>query len=219
MNLIDIMTPLAQPFAPQDIDFLPKSQFEKDGKTMCIGLPFADPRVYQDRLNEVCPGEWSSQATVIVAGAKLVSVVTVTVCGVPHTDVGEAPLTSENAATESFAQGFKRACAQTGLGRFLYALEKQYLPYDKQKKRFALTPQELLNAVKVMYRKAGLLSSASVPVPARETIDEPSDDSPATREQLTEIADLARAQRRRIGKAPATYGEAKTMLADLRAAS
>lgn len=167
-NLADIAAQLEKPFALEDIDFLPKGQFEKDGKAMVMGLPYADPRVYQDRLNAVCPGEWTSQASVTVAGSKIITLVTVTICGVAHTDIGEASLdgpTKENAGTESFAQGFKRACSQVGLGRYLYSLDKAYLPYDKQRKRVALDANDLRNEVRKLYTKAGI---ASGPMPVEK---------------------------------------------------
>jgi hypothetical protein len=159
--LAEIASKLEEPFALEDIDFLPKGQFEKDGKSMVMGLPYADPRVYQDRLNVVCPGEWTSQASVTVAGNKIIALVTVTICGVPHTDIGEASLdgpTKENAGTESFAQGFKRACSQVGLGRYLYSLDKAYLPYDKQRKRVVLDANGLRSEVRKLYAKAGLIA-------------------------------------------------------------
>src|SRR5258708_845149 len=114
MTLTEIMPALAAPFAIADVDFLPKPKYlvERDGKTLCKSLSFADKRVYEDRLNEVCPGEWTSQAVMIVAGSKIICVSTVVICGVAHTDTGEADLSSENAATEALAQAFKRACSQ-----------------------------------------------------------------------------------------------------------
>lgn len=210
MNLVEIMPALAQPFPVAEIDFLPKRAFERDGKAYAPGLPFADKRVYEDRLNSVCPGEWSTQAQMLLAGDKLVAMVTVAICGVPHTDVGEAPIDSENAATEAFAQAFKRACSQAGLGRYLYSLEKQFLPWNKEKKRFALTSGELLATVEAMYREAGLLSSAPAPAPA--VLKEQA----ATDEQLKQISFLARQKNRRVNR-PQTYSAAQALLAELQA--
>lgn len=171
-SLAEIAAQLEEPFALADIDFLPKGQFEKDGKQMVMGLPYADPRVYQDRLNAVCPGDWSTQANVTVAGTKILTLVTVTICGVAHTDIGEASLdgpTKENAGTESFAQGFKRACSQVGLGRYLYALDKAYLPYNKQYKKIDLDANGLRNEVRKLYAKAGLTSQRANEQPAQPT--------------------------------------------------
>lgn len=159
-TLTDIATELAAPFPIADVELLPKGSFEQDGKTMCMGLPYADPRVYQDRLNTLAPGEWSTPSPIaLVAGDKLICYVMVTVCGVSHTDVGEAPVSSENAGTESYAQGFKRACSQFGLGRYLYGLEKAWVPYDPKKKRIALDADGIQAVVWRMYHKAGIVGS------------------------------------------------------------
>lgn len=218
MNLTDIMPALAQPFAIADVGFKPKpkNSFVRNGKTVCLALPYADPRVYEDRLNQVCPGEWSTQAQMIVAGDKMVCVVTVTICGVPHTDVGEAKLSSENAATEARAQAFKRACSQVGLGRFLYSFPKQYLEWEgtEQKGKFTASKQEMQAIVREMYRAAGLLSS--LPRLAVGT-KAPAADSPATSEQLATISELATKKKRQV-KRPTTYGAAQSLLAELQRA-
>jgi hypothetical protein len=164
-TLAEIAAQLEEPFALADIDLLPKSQIERDGKTMCMGLPFANPRVYQDRLNALAPGAWSTPPPIaLTVGQKLVVYVTVIVCGVTHTDVGEAAAGGENAATESWAQGFKRACSQFGLGRYLYDLEKAWVPYDKQRKQIALDATGIQNIVRGMYNKAHV--GESTPAPA-----------------------------------------------------
>jgi hypothetical protein len=165
MRLSEITAQLEEPFALEDIDFLPKGAFEKNGNTFCMGLPFADKRVYEDRLNVVCPDEWATQASVTVAADRIVTVVTVTICGIPHTDVGEAFLVKsngkreENPATESYAQGFKRACSQARIGRFLYALGKVYLPFDKQDNKILLDANALRAEARKLYVKAGLIES------------------------------------------------------------
>lgn len=156
-TLAEIASQLHAPFALEDIDFLPKGKVERDGKTLCMALPYADPRVYQDRLNAVAYGEWSTPApVVIVAGNKLICYVTVILCGVPHTDVGEATNNEENTGTEAWAQAFKRACSQFGLGRYLYDLEKEWVPFNPQRKQIDLKPEEKRAIVRKMYQKAGI---------------------------------------------------------------
>lgn len=241
--LADIQPALKAPFDPADIDFLPKNQFEKDGQVLCVAMPYADKRVYEDRLNTVCPGEWFSQASVTVAGSnKVITLVTVTVRGVPHTDIGESFLTGmvrgelkeeENTATESFAQAFKRACSQFGLGRFLYALDKQYLPYDKAKKRITLSENERKGLVRQMYKKAGLLEDTPVergsPVGASENGTqgnqradtraaapaEPDPNGPMTQQQLASISKLCKNLNNKHVDRPGNYGEAHALIAQL----
>src|SRR5258708_706 len=149
---------LKEPFALDDMDFLPKGKVEREGKTLCMALPYADPRVYQDRLNTIAYGEWSTPApVVVVAGNKLICYVTVVLCGIPHTDVGEATNNEENTGTEAWAQAFKRACSQFGLGRYLYDLEKEWVPFDLQRKQVGLDKAQKQAIVKKMYQKAGIV--------------------------------------------------------------
>jgi len=159
---------LRTPFPPAEIKFLPKSPVQRGDAWICLALPYADKRAYEDRLNALVPGRWSTPAmTPLVAGNKLVIPVTLVICEVAHTDVGEAFLTSlsrkgepreeENAATEAYSQAFRRACAQVGLGRYLYDLPKAWVPYDPQKRAIALAEEELRQLAERLYRKAGLL--------------------------------------------------------------
>lgn len=156
-SLIDIASQLEAPFPLDIIELLPKGKLERDGKTLCMGMPYADVRVYEDRLNSLACGEWSTPpCTAVVAGNKLLTYVTVVVCGVPHTDVGEALTTSENGGTEAWAQGFKRACSQFGLGRYLYDLDKEWVPYNVQRKVIDLDAAGICNVARKMYQKAGI---------------------------------------------------------------
>lgn len=185
-TLTEITAQLSEPFALQDIDLLPKSQIEKDGKTLCMALPYADPRVYQDRLNKVAPGEWSTPPPVaLTVGSKLVVYVTVIICGVAHSDVGEAPASSENAGTESYAQAFKRACSQFGLGRYLYDLEKEWVPYNKQRKQIELNAAGIQNIVRKMYMKAGISQERREISRSDESATEQQDEPPPQPEQAS----------------------------------
>jgi hypothetical protein len=97
---------------------------------------------------------------------KLIIPATLTICGVTHTDYGESFLTvssrngaareDENSATEAYSQGFRRACAQFLLGRYLYNLGKLRLPYDPEHKRLAITKGEHIAWVEKLYMNAGL---------------------------------------------------------------
>ena len=162
-QLVEIAQALASPFAIEDIGLLPKGKFERDGKTLCMAMPYADPRAYQDRLNTLAPGEWSTPAPLaLTVGDKLVCYVTVIVCGIAHTDVGEAA-PGENQGTEAWAQAFKRACSQFGLGRYLSDLEKVWVPFDTKRKQIDLDEAGIKNVVRQMYQKVGLSPRASQP--------------------------------------------------------
>ncbi len=188
--------------------------------------------MYQDRLNAIAYGEWSTPApVVVVAGNKLICYVTVVLCGVPHTDVGEATNNEENTGTEAYAQAFKRACSQFGLGRYLYDLEKEWVPFDLQRKQISLDKAQKQAIVKKMYQKAGIvvgtpkverndqaLHDLAKPGPARIGNPPPNVPSPepATEQQLASIRKLLQ----HLGKPEEVredlrYLEAKSMITEL----
>ena len=99
-------------------------------------MPYAEPRVYEDRLNAVCPGLWS--VTFKPWSERLIC--ELTIGGLTRSSTGEendgfAPGT----ATE--AQAFKRACSKFGLGRYLYDVPISWVEYDDQKKRLVEVPE------------------------------------------------------------------------------
>ena len=59
-----------------EIKFLPKSPIQRNNAWVCLALPYADKRAYEDRLNALVPGRWSTPAmSRLVAGNKLVIVI------------------------------------------------------------------------------------------------------------------------------------------------
>jgi hypothetical protein len=151
-TLRDASAALTQPFASHQIDLKPGA-LTRD-KDRAIAMAYADARVYQERLDQVVgPDAWSVQFSVHVTGV----VCTLTICGIVKADVGDYPLDfsdrpNENKATTAAAQAFKRACAQFGVGRFLYSLPRQWADYDPDQKAF-IHPQRIIYA---LYQAAGL---------------------------------------------------------------
>jgi hypothetical protein len=181
LSLASLQDELRRPFPPEKIKLLPKlPRKDKQGQWTCLALPYADKRTYEDRLNELAFGEWSTPLTTpLQAGNKLRLPVAVVICGVTHTDYGEAflsivsrqgeKLEEENSATECYSQGFRRACAQFGLGRYLYDLPKLWLPYDPAAKTIAISDAERIAWIEKLYMQAGLS-----PRPQRSTTREQS---------------------------------------------
>ncbi len=187
---------LRAPFPPAEIKFLPKSPVQRGDTWVCLALPYADKRAYEDRLNALVPGRWSTPPmSPLVARNKLVIPVTLVICEIAHTDVGEAFLTSlsrkgepreeENAATEAYSQAFRRACAQVGLGRYLYDLPKAWVPYDPQKRAIALSEEELRQLAERLYRKAGLLPAAPAAGLNGAAVSRPGPRQPASAQEST----------------------------------
>ena len=168
-TLASLKEALSQPFAVEHIQFLPKAiQQNQQQQWTCLALPYANKRIYEDRLNTIAFGEWSTPYTSPYAqGHKLIVPATVIIRDVTHTDYGEAYLCvpsrcgeqreDENSATEAYSQAFRRACAKFLLGRYLYDLHKLWLPYDPHGKRIAITEDERIAWVEKLYQEARLL--------------------------------------------------------------
>jgi hypothetical protein len=167
-TLASLKEAFQQPFAPETIQFLPKEIRTENGKQVCLALPYANKRVYEDRLNALVFGQWSTPPTQPYAqGNKLIIPVTVIILGVAHTDYGEAFMTTrgkngntredENTATEAYSQAFRRACAKFFLGRYLYDLPKLTLPYDPTTRKIAISKAERIAWIEKLYQAQGLL--------------------------------------------------------------
>jgi hypothetical protein len=81
---------------------------------------------------------WEESPSSVMEDAKVILAVTVTITGLgSKTNVGECEASDENAATTTFAKAFKRACADFGLGRYLYDIPKTVCKYDTYNKCFS----------------------------------------------------------------------------------
>jgi len=125
---------LEAPFDPALIKWRVMRTFD-NGRSGVI-LPFADPRAYTDRLNELfTPSGWTREYTISTVPSlcrmeRGKAIVTSKVliahrrynhtAGQPHRHWREWA-DRENAVTAADAQAFKRACSCFGLGRYLYA--------------------------------------------------------------------------------------------------
>lgn len=146
---------LETPFSPSEIRWrvVCKGQRGRRGKV----LPYADPRVYTDRLNQLfTPSGWSRSYNMaalpnvvreihgreFVTGKVLMScVLTIPRLG-SHTGTGEEWADTELAVTAAEAQAFKRACSCFGLGRYLYRVSERWTDLDRRgkPKRFPALP-------------------------------------------------------------------------------
>jgi hypothetical protein len=136
---------LETPFDPTQIKWR-VMRTSTDGRSGVI-LPFADPRAYTDRLNELfTPSGWTREYTistvpsltrvdrgkVVVTSKVLVATaVTITRLG-SHIGTGEEWADKENAVTAADAQAFKRACSCFGLGRYLYRFEETWVHLNQR---------------------------------------------------------------------------------------
>jgi hypothetical protein len=144
---IKLIAQLEVPFDPNEI----KWRVVKTGQRGRRGaiLPFADPRAYTDRLNQLfTPAGWSRECVVshvpslcrqkgdrVIVTAKVLSAVSVTIHRLAsHTGTGEEWADEQNAATSADAQAFKRACSYFGLGRYLYRFQEAWVNLDRARR-------------------------------------------------------------------------------------
>jgi hypothetical protein len=138
----EVLDQLAEPFAPDVIDFKPGAT--TNDKKKALALAYVELRAYIDRLNQVVGANWSDQYEFISAPTGELIACGLTICGVTRWDIGEKGSSDVNTATSAMAQSFKRACVKFGLGRHLYAVERVWVPYDEQRKQFTSQAYEQL---------------------------------------------------------------------------
>ena len=130
-----LLNALAEPF-PQEAVSWRAGAVSRD-KKRAQALPYAEPRVYEDRLNTVCPGDWSVR---FVPWGDNRIICELTLHGVTRSSTGEETEGGFAPGTAAEAQAFKRACSKFGLGRYLYDIGIDWIDYDEDKKRLAKTP-------------------------------------------------------------------------------
>ena len=101
------LTELAQPFPETAIKWRVGAT-TKD-KTKAQALPYVDPRDYERRLDEVCPGQW--QVSFIPWGDSKV-ICNLTIHTVTRASTGESTGDDFAPGTSAEAQAFKRACSK-----------------------------------------------------------------------------------------------------------
>lgn len=116
---------LSEPFPESEVKWR-VGKTNKD-KTKILKFAYAEPRAYEDRLDQVCPGAW--HVTFEPWGENRI-ICCLTIHGITRSSTGEQTTSSNNAGTIAEAQAFKRACSKFGLGRYLYHLSTGWEPCD-----------------------------------------------------------------------------------------
>lgn len=158
-----LMRELARPFHPSDITFKPGAT-SKD-KDRALALAYADLRAYMDRLDALFPGQWESRVEPWGDERIRVGIALGGWAGegegkdrewisVMRWDVGETSAEAnrgEIGGTVAFAQAFKRACVQFGMGRYLYAMPQTWQAYDAKAKQFTPSAKAALMAAVIKH--------------------------------------------------------------------
>ena len=134
----ELLEHLSYPFPEEAISW--RAGATTGDKKRAQALPYADPRAYEDRLNEVCPGDWS---VAFRPWGESRIICDLTIHGVSRSSTGEFEEDKRAFAqgTVAEAQAFKRACSKFGLGRYLYDIPTAWVEYDAQKSRLVETPK------------------------------------------------------------------------------
>ena len=136
---------LLEPFPPAAVSWRAGS-VSRD-KKRAQALAYAEPRVYEDRLNDVLGPDWSCRFSTW-GEQRLICELSVTVQDgaggvreITRTSTGEFDSGDRVAqGTAAEAQAFKRACSKFGLGRYLYDLPVSWVGYDENTRRLTETP-------------------------------------------------------------------------------
>ena len=122
---------LSEPFEEHEIKY--RAGAVSRDKKRAQALPYADPRVYEDRLNALVPGAWEVE---FEPWGDTRIICRLSIHGVTRSSTGESGDGPDAVAgTAAEAQSFKRACAKFGLGRYLYAMDAQWVDYDADKRQ------------------------------------------------------------------------------------
>ena len=141
----ELSTRLAEPFPAAAVSW--RAGAVSRDKKRAQALAYAEPRVYEDRLNEVLGADWSCRF-VPWGEARLLCELSVRleddaggVRELTRTSTGEFDGSDKVAqGTAAEAQAFKRACSKFGLGRYLYDLPLTWVGYDEASRRLTETP-------------------------------------------------------------------------------
>jgi hypothetical protein len=118
------------------------TEWSEEG-TRGLMMPYADPRAYTDRLNNLfTPAGWTRRYTVQTSApverskrgpaAKILVTCEVTIARIgTNSGTGEEWSDRENALTGAEAQAFKRALSCFGLGRYLYDVDGEWIELDQ----------------------------------------------------------------------------------------
>jgi len=140
-ELNEVLCALAIPFDLQLVQWR-VTEYSDDGARGLM-MPYADPRAYSDRLNDLfTPAGWSRKYTVQASApvqrtrrgpaAKILVTCEVTIaCIGINSGTGEEWSDRENALTAAEAQAFKRALSCFGLGRYLYDVDGEWVELER----------------------------------------------------------------------------------------
>jgi hypothetical protein len=141
----ELFARLAHPFAADEVGWKPQT-VSKD-QTKALAICFIDARAVMDRLDEVLgPMGWEDRYEILPDGCAVCSLRVRAAPGgewVTKTDVG-GPSDQKDPGDRrkaALSDALKRAAVKLGIGRYLYRLGGEWVPYDAQRRRLKAVPK------------------------------------------------------------------------------
>lgn len=167
MNPREMQQALAQPFAPEDLEW--RIQTTSKDKTRGMAVPYVTNRAIQTRLDEVCgPDNWYNDFKPWHANGKKES----QLCGIAIHFEGRGWITKWDGAEDSdvesikggLSDSMKRAAVQWGIGRVLYNMDSVWVNIEQVGSSFVIKNSErckLDNAYLSALQRLGLKPAAA----------------------------------------------------------
>ena len=167
MNPREMQQALAQPFAPEDLEW--RIQTTSKDKTRGMAVPYVTNRAIQTRLDEVCgPDNWYNDFKPWHANGKKES----QLCGIAIHFEGRGWITKWDGAEDSdiesikggLSDSMKRAAVQWGIGRVLYNMDSVWVDIEQVGSSFVIKNSErckLDNAYLSALQRLGLKPAAA----------------------------------------------------------
>lgn len=137
MDINNIISQLRQPFPASRIDW--KVQTKKKDETAALVVAYVDARDVSERLNKVCPGQWSTKFGVLysnedVLGVECALTIRTDEVALTRADVGIGDLSDDmmNAGLKThYSDALKRAAVHFGVNSCAYELPTIWLNEEK----------------------------------------------------------------------------------------
>lgn len=145
MNPREMQQALAQPFAPEDLEWRLQNTIEEKMRGMAV--PYVTNRAIQNRLDEVCgPENWYNDFKPWHANGKKES----QLCGIAIYFEGRGFITKWDGAEDSdiepvkggLSDSMKRAAYQWGIGRVLYSLDTVWVDIERRGRSYVIKDSE-----------------------------------------------------------------------------
>ena len=111
-----------------------RAQSFSSDRQQAMLVAYVDARTVMERLDEVCPNEWSFKVK-LYPGSALMARGQLTLAGLTRSDVGESGEGEAAGAKAATSDALKRCAVHFGVGRYLYDLPRPWVAWDDAKRQ------------------------------------------------------------------------------------